>query len=245
MTCAQVYVAIHEVMAELCKRGIAKDNNHVQNGVVKYKFRGIDDIYNTLCGILVDKKLLMLPRAQERTVAERESKGGGALFYTCLRVEFDLVSAIDGSKHTVCQFGEAMDSSDKSTNKAASAAYKYAAIQVFCIPTEGEDDADSTGHQVMSQRQVQERQQKQEQKAQQKAQQPPPQPKQVDPDSFLPQKELAEFRADIFSRGWTDLDLRAFAKTVGGINKATIGKAREYFAASKQEAIPNDDNTNT
>ena len=41
-------------------------------------------------------------------------------------------------------YGEAMDSADKSTNKAMSAAYKYMCLQVFCIPTEGDNDADGT-----------------------------------------------------------------------------------------------------
>ena len=36
-----------------------------------------------------------------------------------------------------------MDSADKSTNKAMSAAYKYAAFQTFCIPVEGTPDADA------------------------------------------------------------------------------------------------------
>jgi hypothetical protein len=36
-----------------------------------------------------------------------------------------------------------MDSADKATNKAMSAAYKYACLQTFCIPTEGDNDADS------------------------------------------------------------------------------------------------------
>jgi hypothetical protein len=44
--------------------------------------------------------------------------------------------------------GEAMDSGDKSSNKAMSAAYKYAAFQAFCIPTEGDNDADATTHDV-------------------------------------------------------------------------------------------------
>ena len=44
--------------------------------------------------------------------------------------------------------GEAMDSADKATNKALSAAYKYACFQVFCIPTEGDNDADGQ-HQVV------------------------------------------------------------------------------------------------
>lgn len=45
-------------------------------------------------------------------------------------------------------FGEAMDSADKATNKAMSAAYKYAALMAFAIPTEGDNDADATTYEV-------------------------------------------------------------------------------------------------
>ena len=41
-----------------------------------------------------------------------------------------------------------MDSGDKATNKAMSAAYKYACMQAFCIPTEGDNDADAKTHEV-------------------------------------------------------------------------------------------------
>jgi len=41
-----------------------------------------------------------------------------------------------------------MDSGDKATNKAMSAAYKYALMQTFAIPTEGDNDADATTHEV-------------------------------------------------------------------------------------------------
>jgi hypothetical protein len=75
---------------------------------------------------------------------------GNALFYVTVEAEFDFVSSIDGSKHTVTMFGEAMDSGDKATNKAMSAAYKYAMFQAFCIPTEGDNDADAQTHTVMS-----------------------------------------------------------------------------------------------
>jgi hypothetical protein len=50
--------------------------------------------------------------------------------------------------HTACTFGEAMDSADKATNKAMSAAFKYVVMQTFCIPTEGDNDADATSHEV-------------------------------------------------------------------------------------------------
>jgi hypothetical protein len=41
-----------------------------------------------------------------------------------------------------------MDSGDKATNKAMSAAFKYACMEVFCIPTEGNPDADQQTHDV-------------------------------------------------------------------------------------------------
>ena len=79
-------------------------------------------------------------------VKKENPKKGGALFYVTVDAEFDFVAASDGSKHTVKMIAEAMDRSDKATNKAMSAAYKYACFQTFCIPTEGDNDADFTRH---------------------------------------------------------------------------------------------------
>jgi hypothetical protein len=140
-----VYQAIAGVMGELAKVGIGKNNKNTQQG---YKFRGIDDVYNALAPLLARAQLLILPRVLNRTVSERETKSGGVLFYVVLDVEFDLVSGEDGSKHTIRVVGEAMDSGDKATNKAMSAAYKYACMEAFCIPTEGDNDADATTHEV-------------------------------------------------------------------------------------------------
>jgi hypothetical protein len=140
-----VYTAIAEVMGELAKVGIGKNNKNAAQG---YKFRGIDDVYNALAPQLARARLLVLPRVLNRTVTERETKNGGVLFYVVLDVEFDFVSAQDGSKHTVRMIGEAMDSGDKASNKAMSAAYKYACMEAFCIPTEGDNDADGTTHEV-------------------------------------------------------------------------------------------------
>lgn len=136
-----VYKAIQAVAAEICETGIAKDRTNSSQGA-GYRFRGIDDVYNAVGRILAKHGLSVLPRVLSRESVERKSSTGKALFYVTLEVEFDLCSA-DGSKHTIKVFGEAMDSSDKATNKAMSAAYKYALIQTFCIPTEGDNDADA------------------------------------------------------------------------------------------------------
>lgn len=141
-----VYQAINRVQSELASVGISKDRTNTQGQ--GYKFRGIDDVYNTLSRLLATHGLCILPRMLSRTCDERQSKSGGALFYVTVEAEFDFVSAADGSKHTVKTFGEAMDSGDKATNKAMSAAYKYAAFQAFAIPTQGDNDADAHTHEV-------------------------------------------------------------------------------------------------
>lgn len=140
-----VYQCIAKVSEKLAKEGIAKDRKNDQQG---YKFRGIDDVYNALAPILAEFGLVVIPRILSREVTERQTQKGGVLFYVVVEAEFDFVSASDGSKVTVRTYGEAMDSGDKATNKAMSAAYKYAAMQTFCIPTEGNNDADHTTHEV-------------------------------------------------------------------------------------------------
>ena len=147
MTTLAVYKAIGAVSAAMSHTGISKGRKNQQQG---YNFRGIDDVLNALSAALVEAGLVILPRCVERIVVERETKNGGALFNVTCKVEFDLVSTEDGSKHTVSTYGEAMDSADKATNKAMSAAYKYLALLVFCIPTEAspETDADFSTHDV-------------------------------------------------------------------------------------------------
>lgn len=141
-----VYKAISAVAREMAEVGISKDRENRQQG---FSFRGIDQVYNALAPMLAKHGLVILPRITERTVTERTTQKGGALFYVVVKAEFDFVAIEDGSKHTVVTYGEAMDSGDKATNKAMSIAYKYAAFQTFCIPTEQTAiDADAEVHSV-------------------------------------------------------------------------------------------------
>jgi hypothetical protein len=142
----KVYQAINAIQSDLAKIGISKDRVNSQGS--GYKFRGIDDVYNAISPLLAKHGLCILPRMLTRECTDRMSAKGGNLFYVVVEAEFDFVSAEDGSKHTVKTFGEAMDSGDKATNKAMSAAYKYAAFQAFAIPTEGDNDADAHTHVV-------------------------------------------------------------------------------------------------
>lgn len=140
-----VYAAINAVQTDLNKEGITKNRKNTQQN---YNFRGIDDVYNALSPLLAKHGLCILPRILTRHCEERQTKSGGTMSYVTVEAEFDFVCAKDGSSHVVRTFGEAMDSADKATNKAMSAAYKYAAFQAFAIPTEGDNDADAHTPQV-------------------------------------------------------------------------------------------------
>ena len=145
-TVPKVYAAIAAVQGEIAKVGISKGRKNQQQG---YSFRGIDDVYGALASLLSKNGLCILPRAVSRECVERQTAKGSAIFYVTVDVAFDFVSVEDGSRHVVKTYGEAMDSADKATNKAMSAAYKYACLQAFCIPTEGDNDSESTTHDVV------------------------------------------------------------------------------------------------
>ena len=137
----KVFACINEVMKCLAKKGISKDKTNNTQG---YKFRGIDDVYNTLSSLLAEHGLVIYPIVKSRCQEERKTSKGGVLFFTAVNVDYNVVAVEDGSSFTMYVYGEAMDSGDKSTNKAMSAAYKYMCLQLFCIPTEGDNDPDAS-----------------------------------------------------------------------------------------------------
>lgn len=140
----KVIDAICKVIRDLAAVGIGKNRRNEQQG---FAFRGIDDVYNAVAPLLAKHGLCVVPNVLERTVTERTNTKGTVLFYTVVKVEYTFHAADDTSTVRAVTFGEAMDSGDKSTNKAMSAAFKYALFQTFCIPTEAEDP-DATTHEV-------------------------------------------------------------------------------------------------
>lgn len=135
-----VYRAISRVMDEIGRLGMGKDG---YNQSQKFAFRGIDQVYEVLNPLMVKHGLMILPRYGAVQRDQYTTKSGGTMFSVSIPGEFDIVCAEDGSKHTVCIIGEGMDTGDKATNKAMSVAYKYAALQIFCIPVKGNDDPDA------------------------------------------------------------------------------------------------------
>lgn len=138
----KIYKAIVGVMRDI--GAIGKDQT---NTFDKYKFRGIDDVYNALQPALVKNGVFSAPNLLELNQEDRVSRKGDSMIYTSVKVEYTFF-ADDGSYIKVVVPGEAADRSDKSINKAMSAAYKYACFQTFCIPTEEMKDADAESPEV-------------------------------------------------------------------------------------------------
>ena len=114
---------------------IGKDR---QNQQQHYSFRGIDDVYNAVQPALIKRGVIIAPSVRDMQREERQTKAGGTLIYTTVTVDYVFRCVKDGSEILVSTIGEGMDSSDKSANKAMSAAFKYAVFQTLCIPTEGQ-----------------------------------------------------------------------------------------------------------
>lgn len=137
-----------ELMTELLsKQGIEKKKGNTQE--IKYAFRGIDDIRNTIAPLQKQCALNIIPRLVDRIENDtRRTKSDGFSLWVIAKMEFDFVNTVDGSLITVPVQGEAVDYSDKATQKAISQAYKIACINVFNIPTEGEEDTDGERIQI-------------------------------------------------------------------------------------------------
>lgn len=109
-----------------------------------YKFRGIDDIYNALHAHFATAGVIITSEVLDNQREERSTKSGSLMLYAILTVRFTYW-AEDGSNISCVAVGEAMDMSDKATQKAMSNALKYALMQTFLIPT---DDAKHTTAEV-------------------------------------------------------------------------------------------------
>jgi hypothetical protein len=94
-------------------------------------------------GLFVVPTVLERIREERKTVKDNGREG--VLIYTTLTVRHTF-TADDGSFVEAVTIGEAMDSGDKSSNKAMSAAMKYALLEVFCVPTEDDNDTENHSH---------------------------------------------------------------------------------------------------
>jgi len=125
------------------KRDIGSVGKDQKNSGQGWKFRGIDQFVNALHPILNKHGVGILPAVVQHSEPKfiTNEKTGKTSKNTQVTVKYTFF-AEDGSTVDVVIPSEGVDPGDKGTNKALSAALKYALIQTFCVPTEDMAEAD-------------------------------------------------------------------------------------------------------
>lgn len=139
-----IFAALSAIQSDLAKVGIEKAQRN-QHG--NYNFRGIDDVLNALAPILSAHGVVIMPSVQGFGIEQVTTTGGKPSRAATITVDYYIYDK--HGDHVVHRaVGEAMDSSDKSLNKAMTAAFKYFIFQAFCIPVHGQEDADAEDPQI-------------------------------------------------------------------------------------------------
>lgn len=125
----EIYAALAAIQGEVGVVG--KTRKNPQQG---YSFRGIDDVVAHVQELQAKHGVICAPTVREREREMIATKSGGTMASVRLLVDHHFF-AKDGSRVTVTTLGEAMDSGDKASNKAMSAALKYALTELYMIPT--------------------------------------------------------------------------------------------------------------
>jgi hypothetical protein len=143
-----IYETIKAVIGEI--EPISKGRRNTQQG---FQYRGIYDVMNELQPVMAKHGLFVVPEVIEATREERNTKSGGTLIYSILKIKYTFY-ADDGTSIYAVVIGEGMDSGDKASNKAMAVGMKYALLQVLCIPTEDAKDPDAESHVVQPKHQA-------------------------------------------------------------------------------------------
>jgi hypothetical protein len=129
--------SIYQLMA-LVMNDVRDVGKNGFNDHQKYSFRGVDDFIGALAQPLRDHGVFMMTEILDFQTSVR-----GKMNATHMRVAFHFYGPA-GDHVTATTLGEASDTADKASNKAMSAALKYALMQTFMIPVDSGslDDGD-------------------------------------------------------------------------------------------------------
>ena len=150
---AETSMNIYQAMAKIMRsvEAIKKEKTNTQGS--GFKYRGIDDVMNSLHDSFAEASVFITIEVMERLERDRPSKSGGVNIYVTQKIKFTF-HAPDGSSVYSVINGTAMDSGDKADNKSLSIGLKYALLQSFLIPTEDMAEADAHTYEVMPQKQA-------------------------------------------------------------------------------------------
>lgn len=128
------------LVKKLCR--ILKGIDHIEkNGRNKeqgYDFVRESDVKAELRKLFADENVWPSPDVEDASYVEFPTKSGGVMHFCRLKVRITFEDGDSGEMRSCRVMGEAMDSGDKASNKALTAAVKVALLQSMLIPT-GDD----------------------------------------------------------------------------------------------------------
>lgn len=134
--------AVCRVMSRV---GYVQKDKQMQGGG-SYRYVSVEAVIDALRPEMIREQLVLLPSGVDAMTLENfENRNGTRQNRTQVRYTFKLVHAPSGQSEPVVVIGEAVDVGDKSSNKAMTAARKYALIMAFNIET-GLDPDDTPSH---------------------------------------------------------------------------------------------------
>lgn len=132
---------VHQAIAETMHlvRAVGKwGQNREQN----YSFRSVDDFMTALNPAMAKAGVHIVPTVLQRIVDESHKTSSNKVQrWVDLEVRFRIYGPA-GDFVDVITWGESRDAADKATNKAMTAAFKYAILQAFMVPTVDLEDSD-------------------------------------------------------------------------------------------------------
>ena len=122
------------IQKELAQSGIQKaGHNKVQN----YRFRGIDQVLQSLSALLPKHGVFMTVEYTDINIQNGKTKNGADVRFVTLKGQYTFHDVENGSTITHIAYGEGADTNDKAVQKAMSSAMKYAILQGFVVPING------------------------------------------------------------------------------------------------------------
>lgn len=121
------------------------------NSQQNYKFIQSDDVVEAIRHEMVANNVALFSRAVSYEMTSGTTSKGTQNFHAVVQFEFTLVDADSGESTSCTWYGESIDTSDKSFNKAGTSALKYWLLKTFMIAA-GEPDGDKESPEFERQR---------------------------------------------------------------------------------------------
>lgn len=200
-----------------------------RNQQQNYAFRAMDDVAAAVQPVFAELGIVPVPFVVEREREEFKTAKGASMVSVRLLVDHHFY-APDGSFVTVRTLGEGMDSGDKATNKALSAALKYALTELLVIPTyeRGRDSEDDSPD-------INDRQAPRQQSAPQQRQAPPNAPTEQDVEAVLAEIALAKSTTDLEKKCLPDVRRIAGQSKEHRLRVAFSSRWRELTPPQQQQ----------